>query len=108
MLNFRKGTLQDELLQYAEALHGQDVAPSVTPAAVCKARKNLRYPVFIDLNQGGGKEVLHSFHPATLAWVPSLGRRRFNRQVTQYERYHPDLWWPFRCLLPNGPFLPAL
>ncbi|MCF6281947.1 MAG: hypothetical protein L3J28_07015 [Candidatus Polarisedimenticolaceae bacterium] len=51
MLNFRKGTLQDELLQYAEAIHGQDAVAPVTPAAVCKARKNLRYPVFIDLNQ---------------------------------------------------------
>ncbi|MCF6283430.1 MAG: hypothetical protein L3J28_14715, partial [Candidatus Polarisedimenticolaceae bacterium] len=51
MLNFRRGTLQDELLQYAEAIHGQDAVAPVTPAAVCQARKNLRYPVFIDLNQ---------------------------------------------------------
>ena len=89
MLNFRKGTLQDELLQYAEALHGQDAVAPVSPAAVCKARKNLRYPVFIDLNQVVVKSFsahfsLRRWHGFRLLAVDgSTGRLPNTKDITQ-------------------------
>jgi len=51
MLNFRKGTIEDELDQFFETLSGQQLAPSVTPAAFCKARQKLDPSAFLALNQ---------------------------------------------------------
>lgn len=49
-MNYRKGTLLDELEQFSAALWGQDAPPPVTPAALCKARNKLKYEGFTDIN----------------------------------------------------------
>ena len=89
MLNFRKGTLQDELLQYAEALHGDDSTAPVTPAALCKARKKLKYELFTDLNHVAVKHfsnhfTLQRWHGFRLLAVDgSTGRLPNTKEITQ-------------------------
>ena len=89
MLNFRKGTLQDELLQHAEALHGQEAASPVTPAAVCKARKKLKYSPLIDLNRVAVKHfsnhfALRRWHGFRLLAVDgSTGRLPNTKEITR-------------------------
>ena len=52
LLNFAKGSLQDELDGFFKALGGDDVASRfVTAAALCKARKKLSHLVFIHLTR---------------------------------------------------------
>lgn len=50
MANFLKGSLQDELDQFFQALHKCDVAiRKVSRSAICQARRKLSHSVFIDL-----------------------------------------------------------
>jgi hypothetical protein len=50
LLNFRKGTISDELEQFAAALLGPDEPAPVTPSAFCQARKKLHYSALTELN----------------------------------------------------------
>jgi hypothetical protein len=45
-VNYRKGTLLDELEQFAAALWGQDAPPPVTPAAFCKGNFSISHGGF--------------------------------------------------------------
>lgn len=51
MLNYRKGTLQDELDQFFETVTERPTAATVTPAAFCKARRKLKPEAFVQLNE---------------------------------------------------------
>jgi hypothetical protein len=51
LMNYRKGTILDELGQFYKALLGPDTPPQVTPAAFCKARQKLKFQAFPELNQ---------------------------------------------------------
>lgn len=51
MLNYRKGTVQDELDQFFESLMGHPMSPSVTSAAFCKARRKVKPEAFTYLNE---------------------------------------------------------
>jgi hypothetical protein len=51
MLNYRKGTVQDELDQFFETLTACPLAQGVSPAAFCKARRKLKPQAFVQLNE---------------------------------------------------------
>ncbi len=51
MLNYRKGTVQDELDQFFETVTGSPTSSGVTPAAFCKARFKLKPEAFVVLNE---------------------------------------------------------
>ncbi len=51
MLNYRKGTVQDELDQFFETITESPTAHTVTPAAFCKARRKLKPEAFVQLNE---------------------------------------------------------
>ncbi len=51
MLNYRKGTVQDELDQFFETVTESPTAPGVSPAAFCKARRKLKPKAFVQLNE---------------------------------------------------------
>jgi hypothetical protein len=50
LLNFRKGTVNSELRQFAKAVHGQDALRPVTASAFCQARRKFRHEALIELN----------------------------------------------------------
>jgi hypothetical protein len=59
LINFIKGSIQDELDYYFKAIDSLDVAVrTVTSSAFCKARKKLKHQAFIELNQ----KLLHYFY----------------------------------------------
>ncbi|KRT56760.1 hypothetical protein [endosymbiont of Ridgeia piscesae] len=51
MLNFRKGTLQDELDQFFETIGDGKPLPRIMASAFCQARRKLKYESFIQLNE---------------------------------------------------------
>ena len=51
LLNFRKGTVNSELRQFAKAVRGQDALRPVTASAFCQARMKLRPEALVELNR---------------------------------------------------------
>ncbi len=66
LINFRKGTIANELSQFSKAINGQDALPIVTPAAFCKARQKLKHEVFVTLKD----QAMEAFeaHFSTHRW----------------------------------------
>jgi len=59
LINFIKGSIQDELDYFFKAIDSLDVAVrTVTSSAFCKARKKLKHQAFIELNQ----KMIHYFY----------------------------------------------
>lgn len=50
LLNFRKGTIQDELDQFFETLHGGKTSPNISASAFCQARRKLNAESLAQLN----------------------------------------------------------
>ena len=90
MLNYRKGTVQDELDQFFETLTQRPTVPTVTPAAFCKARRKLKPEAFIQLNEAlldsAAKQLpqqrWHEFR--LLAVDGSTGRLPDNPEIERY------------------------
>lgn len=61
MLNYRKGTLQDELDQFFETVTGSPTSPSVSPAAFCQARRKLKPEAFVVLNEAVLERIAKQF-----------------------------------------------
>lgn len=77
LMNFIKGSLQDELDYFFKALGNVDVAiRKVTKSAFCKARKRLKHHAFIELN-----EALIGFF---------------------YKHFPYRIWYGFRLLAVDG------
>jgi hypothetical protein len=61
LLNFRKGTINSELRQFAKAMHGQDALRPVTASAFCQARMKLRLEALVELNNHALKGFAEHF-----------------------------------------------
>lgn len=90
MLNYRKGTVQDELDQFFETIAECPTAPSVSPAAFCKARRKLKPEAFVQLNEAlldsAAKQLLqHHWHNFRLLAVDgSTGRLPNTPEIDRY------------------------
>jgi hypothetical protein len=66
LLNFFRGSYQDELDRFFKSLYKSDVAKrSVTKAALCKARLKLRFQAFVELNHKLNNFFDTHFNPKT-------------------------------------------
>lgn len=63
LLNLRKGSHEDELSHFFEVVAEQPLADSVTPSALCQARKKLKPSAFMRLNSQLIASFLEHFSP---------------------------------------------
>ena len=73
LINFVRGSYQDELDKFFKVLHRLDVPRRVvSKVALTKARMKVRFQVFIDLNHQL-IAYFETFQSAHLAWLSSVG-----------------------------------